>query len=160
MSTLLTRGQRKIWQLRLEGLKPIDISREIAKSRQHVSKSLQSVDSKIYKAMVEAAEMNRVMIRTMDPEKGFLIGYSQEFQSKVLITFSPSRGIMVWRPHQGQCEQCPEKDSCRSHLLREADRLGVSINSREKNYPPAKLAGIIFTRAWPETDQTFEEVGT
>ncbi len=157
MSTLLTRGQRRIWELRLNGLKPVDISREIGKSRQHVSKSLQSVDSKIYRAMVEAARMNRVMIKTMDPERGFLLGYSQEFQSSVLVTFSPSRGITIWKPHEGQCEECPDRESCKAHLLEEAERLDVSIDEEERELPPAELAGLIYGRAWPETEQVFSE---
>jgi len=127
LSTLLTQSQGAIWELRFRGLRIADISREIGKSRQYVSKSLQSADSRVYRALAEAARMNKVMIKTMDPEKGFLVGYTREFDSTVLITFSPKDGINIWRPHRGQCDGCPDENSCRAHLVGEADRLGVEL---------------------------------
>ena len=155
MSTLLTQSQGNIWELRFRGFRVSDISREIGKSRQYVSKSLQSADSKIYRGLLEAARMNKVTIKTMDPDRGFLIGYAREFNSPVLITFSPRDGFNIWRPHEGQCGQCLDIDSCRSQLLNEAIRLGVEIKRGERRLPPAELAGLIFTRTWPEAKQIF-----
>lgn len=157
MSTLLTKSQGTIWELRFKGLRVADISREIGKSRQYVSKSLQSSDSKIFRALAEAARMNKVMIKTMGPERGFIVGYTQEFGSNVLITFSPGDGINLWRRHEGQCDGCPDESSCQAHLLGEANRLGVEISEREGKLAPAELAGLIFTRAWPEARQIFGE---
>ncbi len=154
---LLTKGQGRIWELRFQGYRAADISREIGKSRQYVSKSLQSADSKIYRALSEAARMNRVMIRTMDPERGFLVGHTREFDSTILITFSPRDGINIWRPHEGQCIGCPDEDSCRAHLVEEARRLRVELGKEETSLPPAVLAGLVFTRAWSETEHVFKE---
>jgi hypothetical protein len=155
MASLLTQGQGTIWELRFKGFRAADISKRIGKSRQYVSKSLQSVDSKIYRGMMEAARMNKIMVKAMDPERGFLVGHSREFGSNVLLTFSPQDGINVWAPHRGQCEACLDLSSCRAHLLREVDRLGVSLSKAEEQLPPAELAGIVFTRAWPETREVF-----
>jgi hypothetical protein len=152
----LTENQRSIWQLRLEGFRAADISRRMGKSRQYVSKSLQSSDSKIYRALAEAARMNKVLIRKMDPERGFVTGHSRDLGASVLLTFSPAEGINVWTPHKGQCEGCPDQAHCRSLLLREARRLGVEIP--EEEMAPSLLAAYIYGNAWPETKEIFGEV--
>jgi len=41
-------------------------------------------------------------------------------------------------------------NSCLKLALDEAQRLGVEISPREEGLPPAKLAEIVFRRAWPE----------
>ncbi len=156
MSTLLTTSQGTIWALRFRGLRVADISRETGKSRQYVSKSLQSADSKIYRGLLEAARMNKVTIKTMDPDRGFLIGYTREFDSTVLVTFSPRDGFNIWKPHEGQCSQCSDIESCRSQLADEAERLGVKTRKKERSLPPAELAGLIYARAWPEAKQIFD----
>jgi hypothetical protein len=155
MGSLLTKGQSKIWDLRFHGWRAADISGEIGKSRQYVSKSLQSADSKIFRAMTEAARTNKIMIKTMDPERGFLVGYSKEFGSNILLTYSPIDGINVWVPHRGQCKECTDEEACRTHLLREAERLGTKLSLKQKKIIPAKLAGIIFKQAWAETAEIF-----
>ncbi len=96
--------------------------------------------------------MNKVLIRKMDPERGFVIGHSRDFGANVLLTFSPGEGINVWTPHKEQCEDCPDQASCRSLLLREAGRLGVEI---PEEMAPSMLAAYIYGKAWPETKEIF-----
>ena len=156
MATVLTKNQRSIWELRFQGLRAIDISKKLGLSRQYVSKSLQSTDSKIYRALTEVARINKVMIKNMNPEKGFLVGYSHELGSQVLITFSPLKGTNVWTPHSSQCSDCPDSASCRSNLVKEAQRLGIDIKNK-KGLTPSELAAYIYRTAWPETEQIFEE---
>jgi len=157
LTFLLTPGQTNIWELRLRGHRAAEISRQMGKSRQYVSKSLQSADSKIYRALAEAARMNKAMIKVLDPERGFALGYTREFDSSILITFSPRDGINIWRSHEGQCKGCPDEVSCRRLLLGEAERLGVALEKKEKDLPAARLAGVIFTRAWPQAREVFGE---
>jgi hypothetical protein len=159
MAAILTKNQRSIWVLRFKGFRAVDISKKMGKSRQYVSKSLQSTDSKIYRALAEVARINKVMIKTMNPEKGFLVGFSHELGSQVLITFSPLKGINVWTPHTSQCEGCPDSTSCRSNLVKEAQRLNVDIKDKEK-LSPSELAAYIYRTAWPETEPIFEEAGS
>jgi len=44
--------------------------------RQTVNKTLNAIDSRVTKALLEAAQVNRVEISRVDPEKGFLLGRS------------------------------------------------------------------------------------
>jgi transcriptional regulator with XRE-family HTH domain len=92
----LTPKQRKYWGLRRSGLTQADISRKMEVTRQTVNKTFIAIDSRVSKALLEAAQINRVEISRLDQEKGFLIGRSPSFGMDVLITFSERNGIQIW----------------------------------------------------------------
>ena len=85
----LTSRQSEMWGLARSGLTESEISRKLDVSRQSVHIMLDAARNKITQALNEAAEVNRIQIQHMEIEKGILVGHSQEFDHKVVITYSP-----------------------------------------------------------------------
>src|SRR3990170_7673178 len=102
----LTPKQRKYWSLRLSGLTQAEISRKMDVTRQTVNKTFNAVDSRVSKALLEAAQVNRIETSRLDPEKGFLIGRSPSLGMDVLITFSERNGIQIWYNGESGCSEC------------------------------------------------------
>jgi len=98
-------------------------------------------------ALYDASKLNRVEPRTIDTARGVLVGWSNEFQTDVVITLNPKAGLRVWYQHNiGRCTICPDKKQCRSSLLENAKEYGVSLTALERNLDPSKLSSIIFSR--------------
>lgn len=102
------------------------------------------------KAFKQLAETYKVTQTKIDTEKGLLLGYSQALGSRVIMAYSPQKGIHLWYKYDGQCQDCEKQEECRLMIKEEAKRLDIRILSEEEDLPPAKLAEIVFTRAWPE----------
>jgi hypothetical protein len=127
-----------------------DISREMDVTRQTVNKTFIAVDSRVSRALLEAAQVNRVEINRVDPKKGFLLGRSPSLGKDVLVTFSDRNGILVWYRGEGGCSGCSWLSSCKKKLLIEAEDRGIQLPEAAEDMKPSKLAETLFTNIMEE----------
>ena len=146
----LTPKQRKYWALRLNGLTQADISRKMDVTRQTVNKTFNAIDSRVSKALLEAAQVNRIETSRLDAEKGFLIGRSPSLGMDVLITFSERNGIQVWYRGESDCSECSVRGSCKQKLLMEAEDRGIRLPEKAEDMEPSELADILFRKILEE----------
>jgi len=146
----LTPKQRKYWGLRRSGMTQADISREMDVTRQTVNKTFIAVDSRVSRALLEAAQINRVEINRVNPEKGFLLGRSPSLGMDVLVTFSERNGIQVWYRGEGGCSECSWRESCKQKLLIEAEDRGIPLPEKAEEKEPSQLAETLFTTIMEE----------
>ena len=146
----LTPKQRKYWSMRLNGLTQADISRKMDVTRQTVNKTFNAIDSRVSKALLDAAHINRVEISLLDSEKGFLIGRSPSLGLNVLITFSERNGIQVWYRGESDCSECNVRNSCRQKLLIEAKDRGIQLPEKAEDKEPSELAETLFKKILEE----------
>ena len=142
----LTPRQRKYWGLRRSGATQAEISRKMGVVRQTVNKTFNAIDSSVSKALLEAAQINRIEISRVNPEKGFLLGRSPSIGMEALITFSERNGIQVWYRGEGNCSKCSWLSSCKQKLLIEAEERGILLPEDKKDIEPTKLAEILFKK--------------
>lgn len=142
----LTPRQRRIWLLRLKGYTQAEVSRELGVTRQTVNKAFSTIDAKMRKALMEAAEMNRVEIRRLDSTKGYLVGYSPIFETDVIITFSSRNGIKVWYRGKEHCEECNQVEACRRTLLDEAEERSIQVPENIVKSEPSGLADYLLDK--------------
>lgn len=142
----LTPKQRKYWSMRLNGLTQADISRKMDVTRQTVNKAFNAIDSRISKALLDAAQVNRVEISRLDPQKGFLVGRSPSLRLDVLITFSERNGIQLWYRGESDCAECNARSSCIQKLLIEAEDRGIKLPEKTDGMEPSELAEILFKK--------------
>ena len=146
----LTPLQRKYWRLRRSGLTQADISREMKVTRQTVNKTFNAIDSRVSKALLEAAQVNKLEISRVDPIKGFLLGRSPSLGMDVLITFSERNGIQIWYRGEGGCSECNQRSSCRQKLLMEAEDRGIPLPEKAEDMEPSKLSETLFKKIMEE----------
>ena len=142
----LTPKQRKYWSLRRSGLTQAEISRKMEVTPQTVNKAFNAIDSRVSKALLDAAKVNRLEINRLDPEKGFLIGRDPRSGTTVLITFSERNGIQIWYKDESGCSECAERTSCRQTLLIEAEDRGITLPEKAMDMEPSELADILFRK--------------
>ena len=142
----LTPKQRKYWSMRLNGLTQADISRKMDVTRQTVNKAFNAIDSRVSKALLDAAQVNKVEISRLDPEKGFLLGRDPGSGTRVLITFSERNGIQIWYKDESGCSKCNERDSCKHTLFIEAEDRGIKLPEKAVDMEPSELADILFKK--------------
>jgi len=142
----LTDKQKLIWDLRSKGFTEAGIARKLKVSRQTVHKALDIANSKVSTALQEAAKINKIKIKILDPSKGILLGYSLYFKTEALITFSAKNGVQVWYKHEGECNNCEQIQSCREALLTEAKERNIPLPENANSMPPSKLAEILFSK--------------
>ena len=150
MSGYLTPKQRKYWGLRRSGLTQAEISREMDVTRQTVNKTFNVIDSRVSKALLEAAQVNRVEISRVEPEMGFLLGRSPSLGMDALITFSDRNGIQVWYRGEGDCSECSWLSSCKRKLLMEAEDRGIQLPEEAEDMEPSQLAETLFKKIMGE----------
>ncbi len=146
----LTPKQRRYWGLRRGGMTQAEISREMDVTRQTVNKTFNVVDSRVSRALLEAAQVNRIEINRVDPKKGFLLGRSPSLGMDVLVTFSDRNGILVWYRGEGGCSECSWQSSCKKKLLIEAEDRGIQLPEAVEDMKPSKLAETLFTNIMEE----------
>jgi len=110
---------------------------------------LNTARSKILEALTGTAEASRIQMRHMDVDKGILVGYSQELNHKVVITYSPKHGVRIWYAHEKNCEQCNFDGSWVPLILDEAEERGLKLSRAELQLPPPQLAKIVFQKMLP-----------
>ncbi|RLI86193.1 MAG: hypothetical protein DRP01_04705 [Archaeoglobales archaeon] len=97
--------------------------------RQAVHRALKSIELKVYKALIGVAKANRIEIREVNAEKGYLIGWSPEFKCEVSVTFSTSNGVQVWYRRKGDCRNCGMREECKRILMRGVEERGLSVKA-------------------------------
>jgi transcriptional regulator len=81
----LTSKQLSFWSLRRQGLTQAEVSRKIGVTPQTTNKTFNAIDSKISRALTDAAQLNRLDIRRIDLRNGFLLAYSPTWKTDVLV---------------------------------------------------------------------------
>lgn len=146
----LTSKQTKIWNLKGKGLLEANIARRLNVSRQTVHKALNIANAKISQALQETARLNKIRVKTLDPNNGILVGYSQEFKTLVMITFSARNGVQIWYKHEGDCKNCDQLQACRTTLLIEAEERDIQLPKNHDSMLPSKLADVLFSKVMGE----------
>jgi hypothetical protein len=140
----LTPKQSLIWRLRNDGLSEASIARKLTVTRQTVHHALDTANTKIGESLRETAEINKIEIETLDPAKGYLIGYSHHFRTKTFITFSAKNGVQIWYKHEGNCQKCRQLKTCRQTLIDEAKDRKLELQQNADEILPSELAEILF----------------
>ena len=146
----LTPKQRKYWGLRRSGMTQAEVSREMDVTRQTVNKTFLAIDSRVSRALLEAAQVNRVEISRVNPERGFLLGRSPSLGMDVLVTFSDRNGVLVWYRGEGGCSECSWSRSCKQKLLIEAEDRGIPLPGKVEEMEPSKMADALFKKIMEE----------
>ncbi|MGB9694255.1 MAG: hypothetical protein ACPLYF_05365 [Fervidobacterium sp.] len=142
----LTPKQTKIWDMKKKGFLEANIARELNVTRQTVHKAVEVANSKVSQALIEMAKLSRIKVEYLNPTKGILIGYSQEFGTQAIITFSASNNIQIWYRHRGNCEQCDQVESCQKKLLAELEDRNIQPPKNLNSIPPSELAEFLFQK--------------
>jgi len=142
----LTQKQTLIWSLKKSGLHEAGIARKLDVSRQTVHKALNTASARIGASLEEVAKINKIVVESADPEKGFLSGYSSHFKTKAFVTFSARNGIQVWYKHNGNCLKCSRMKTCTETLLAEANDRGFLLTDDADKILPSKLADALFSK--------------
>jgi transcriptional regulator len=142
----LTSKQMHIWNLKNKGLSEASIARKFDVTRQTVHKALNVANAKISKALQETAKINKIKAETIDLANGILVGYSQEFKTTAMITFSARNGVQIWYRHDGDCENCDQLQTCRKALLAEAEERNIQLSENQNSMLPSRLAEILFSK--------------
>ena len=75
-----------------------------------------------------------------------LSGYSPEFSSPVIITFSARNGVQVWYKHEGDCKNCDQLEMCRKTLVTEMEDRNIQFTESTESILPSKLAEKLFEK--------------
>jgi len=148
----LTSKQKQIWDLKGKGLPEANIARKLDVSRQTVHKALNIANDKISQALQETAKLNKIRVKTVDTTNGILVGYSQEFKTTALVTFSAKNGVQIWYRHEGDCGNCDQLEACRKALLVEAEERDIHLSENQRSVLPSKLAEILFSKIMGERE--------
>ena len=146
----LTPKQLKIWDQKRRGSLEARIARELKVSRQTVHKAADVADSKVSQALMEMAKLNKIKVKTVNPAIGILSGFSSEFKTPVIITFSAKNGVQVWYKHEGDCKNCDHLENCRKTLLAEIEERNIQLPKSLESIPPTKISEFLFQRLTEE----------
>jgi hypothetical protein len=122
-------------------------------TRQTVHRALGTANIKIRDALEETARINRIEVRTVDPTKGYLLGYSEHFKTNAFVTFSAKNGIQVWYKHEGNCQKCSKLETCRETLLAEAKERNFLLLDDTRKMLPSQLAEALFAKITGDAEQ-------
>jgi len=142
----LTPKQLKIWDLKRRGSFEAGIARELDISRQTVHKAADVADSKVSQALMETAKLDKIKVETVDPAIGILSGFSSEFKTPAIITFSARNGVQVWYKHEGDCANCDHLENCKRTLLAEMEERNFQPPANLESISPTKIAEILFEK--------------
>ncbi len=142
----LTHKQMQIWELKKKGILEAHIARELSITRQTVHKTIKVANSKISQALMEVAELNKIRINEVNPTKGILIGYSLDFKTPVIITFSAKNGVQIWYKHKGNCKKCDQLETCQRMLLMELKDRNIQPPENLESISPSELAEFLLQK--------------
>lgn len=146
----LTSKQTQIWDMKKKGIQEAHIARRLNITRQTVHKAVDVANSKISQALVEAAKLNKIKVKTINSAKGILSGHSQEFKTPAIITFSARNGIQIWYKHEGDCNNCEQLQTCRKTLIAEIEDRNIQPPKVPESTSPSKLAELLFSKILEE----------
>jgi DNA-binding XRE family transcriptional regulator len=130
-----------------DGLTQSEIARSLRITRQTVHQLVGTIPEKMAAALNDAAALNNLTPIQVDVNKGILLGWSREFNTETVIAMTRN-GLRVWYKHDlGKCEICPDRRTCKSTLLKNAEDLGASLTSQERRLAPLALSNVVFMRA-------------
>jgi hypothetical protein len=135
-----------MWGLKSSGVPEATIARKLNITRQTVHQTLGTANLKLTQALEETAKINKIEIKKIDPDKGFLLGYSSHFDTQAFITFSAKNGVQVWYKHEGNCEKCSKLQTCRDALLAEAKDRNFLLLDDTSKILPSKLAEALISK--------------
>jgi len=147
----LTSIQTRMWNLKRKGYSQAEISRQMNVTRQTVNKTINVIDSKITRALLEAAQLNRINVKSVNSQKGFLFGRSTVFDMDILVTFSERNGLQIWYKGEGGCSNCADADDCKKRLITEAEERGITLPDNVRIIKPARIADLLFKRILEES---------
>jgi len=142
----LTPKQLKIWNLKRRGSLEAGIARELKVSRQTVHKAADVAESKVAQALMETARLNKIKVKTVDPVTGLLSGFSSEFKTPAIITFSTRNGVQVWYKHEGDCTHCDNLDTCKKTLLTEIEERNIQSSKSLESMSPTRISEFLIRR--------------
>jgi len=145
----ITPKQTRIWDLKKKGFPEATIARKLNVTRQTVHKAVDIAHTKIPQALIEVARLNKMEVKSVDPAKGILLGYSQEFRTPAIVTFSARNGIQVWYRHEGDCERCERLETCKKTLLTEMEDRNLKPD-KDSDLIPSKMAERFFKKIMEE----------
>jgi hypothetical protein len=119
-------------------------------TRQTVNKTFNAIDSRVSKALLDAAQVNRIEVSRLDTEKGYLLGRSPSLGLDVLVTFSERNGILIWYRGEGGCSECSWRSRCKQNLLMEAEDRGIPLPADAEDTEPSTLSELLFTKIMEE----------
>jgi hypothetical protein len=146
----LTPKQLKIWYLKRRGFFEAGIARELKVSRQTVHKAVDVAESKVAQALMETARLNKIRVKAVDPAMGLLSGFSAEFKTTAIITFSMRNGVQVWYKHEGDCKNCDNLDNCKKTLLAEIEERNIRPSESLESMPPTRISEFLIQRLMEE----------
>ncbi|UCE16859.1 MAG: hypothetical protein JSV12_04455 [Candidatus Bathyarchaeota archaeon] len=145
-SAYLTLRQASIWGMRRKGVKQAEIARRMGVQRQGINRAFMAIDSKVGKALVEAARLNKLSVYRVDLVNGILEAYSPVYKVPVIISFSEANGVQVWYLYEGKCNECERTGTCRKVLRAEAEERNIQLSEEDNKLPPTLLARKIFSK--------------
>ncbi len=122
------------------------IAKKLGVTRQTIHKALDTANLKIGEALEETAKINKIETQKIDPDKGYLLGYSSHFKTAAFITFSAKNGVQVWYKHEGDCQKCSQLQTCRDALLAEAKDRNFLILDDTSKILPSQLAEALISK--------------
>ncbi len=144
-SAYLAPKQLAIWSLRREGKRQADIGRALGVQRQVIYEQFHLIDEKVGRALVEAAQTNRLDIRRIDTVNGILEAYSPSYDILVTVSFSRANGIQVWYLYEGRCDNCNRSSECLRVLKAEAKEREIKLSEEDLRLLPTQLGRKIFS---------------
>jgi hypothetical protein len=93
---------------------------------------------------METARLNKMKVKAVDPAIGILSGFSSEFKTPAIITFSARNGVQVWYKHEGDCANCDQLENCRKTLLAEMEERNIQPLENLEPISPSKIAELLF----------------
>ncbi len=130
-----------------DGLSQSEIARKMKITRQAVNQLAQPIPEKVMAALHDASKLNQVEPRLIDAARGVLVGWSKELQTEAVIMANPRSGLRIWYRHNlGKCKICPDKKQCKSTLLENATKFGISLTAAERDLDPSKLSALVFSK--------------
>ena len=122
------------------------IARKLNVTRQTVHQALDTANIKIAEALQETAKINKIETQKINPDKGFLLGYSDHFKTQAFVTFSAKNGVQLWYKHECDCEKCSKLQTCRETLLSEAKDRNFLLLDDTSKILPSKIAEALFAK--------------
>jgi hypothetical protein len=138
-----------MWDLKRSEIPEVTIARKLNMTRQTVHQALDNANLKVAKALdiatlkigealEEVARINKIGTQKINPDHGFLQGYSNHFKTQAFVTFSAKNGVQLWYKHEGDYQKCSKLQTCRETLLTEAkDRKFLISTIRAIFYHPS-----------------------
>jgi hypothetical protein len=140
----LTPREAIIWDLRRQNHSQSEIGRKLGVSRQAVHNAYQIIDGKVEQAFMEAAEINKLEVKTINLVEGVMSAHSPAYDIPVVVSLSKANGLKVWFLYEGNCRTCHLKSICHRILKEEAKERGIFLDPADQITPPTKLALRIF----------------